>query len=129
MPVTQSANIEISADGSNRIIGGATANVGAGIYISDTVFNGESNFFIALGLESTLLNSFHLKSTRDVTIKTNSSGSPQETWNLKANNPIVWMSSMGAVPIAGDLTGLFVTNVSGADAVITLLAGRSPALH
>lgn len=129
MAITHSATFDVTANGISRISGTLTANIGAGVYVFDQVFDGETNFFIPLGLESTLLASLVVKADRAVTVKTNSSSSPQETWNLEAGRPLIWFSGTGTAPIAGDLTGLFITNTSGGTATVEFMAGRSPALH
>lgn len=51
-----------------------------------------------------------LLSTSNMTIKTNSSGSPQDTISLAANVPIEWDSQSGlACPFAGAVTEMFVS--------------------
>jgi hypothetical protein len=93
--------------------------------MDEEILNGETNFQIDVRIESTNLRFFCLYSDRDVTIKTNSTGSPQETWALKANRPIIWATNLfGGFPIAGDVTALFITNVSGATASVKLIVGR-----
>jgi hypothetical protein len=56
-------------------------------------------------------------------VKTNSSGSPQETFTLAANKPQYWQTGMGTTPIAGDVTKVFITNASGATARVEIQAG------
>jgi len=57
-------------------------------------------------------------SDQNLTVKTNSSGAPQETIALVADTPLVW--SVGdageTAPFADDVTALYVTNASGSAA-------------
>jgi type IV secretory pathway VirB9-like protein len=53
-----------------------------------------------------------------LTLKTNSSGSPQETITLAAGQEITWQTGdPGSAPFAGNVTALFVTNGSSTAAV------------
>lgn len=48
-----------------------------------------------------------------LTLKTNSSGSPQDTINLAAGQMIPWQTGdTAAAPFSGNVTALFVTNAS-----------------
>jgi hypothetical protein len=60
--------------------------------------------------------SFMLLATADMTIKTNSSSSPGNTINLKANLPLNWAASNGyfANPFTVDVTSLFVSCTASA---------------
>lgn len=61
------------------------------------------------------LKSIAINCDQPVTIKTNSSGSPQETITLIAGQVMIWTlatDGAGHVPFAGDVTKLFVTNVT-----------------
>jgi hypothetical protein len=64
------------------------------------------------------LQDVYITSDQDVTLKTNSSGSPQETLTIKAGKPFCWYKDSGvAAPFAGDVTALYVTTGAiGADA-------------
>jgi hypothetical protein len=62
--------------------------------------------------------SLAISSTTAATIKTNSSGSPDDTLTLVANKPIIWNTDMLATlgvacPLTVDITtGLFITNAA-----------------
>ena len=67
------------------------------------------------------LQSCFMLSDQDVTIKTNSSGSPQETISLKAGQPIMWAQGLGlAALFAGNITEMFVTNAGTATANVNI---------
>lgn len=85
-----------------------------------TIPTGTTNKFIAVAWVTANLKSYYLVSDQNVTIKTNSSGTPQETINLVAGNPITFRFDDGRGALfAGSVTGLYVSNASGATAAIT----------
>jgi hypothetical protein len=58
-----------------------------------------------------------LMATVDMTVKTNSSGSPANTFSLKANEPFVWTVDQGTLQDSSavdvvDITHLYVTNTT-----------------
>ncbi len=56
-----------------------------------------------------------------VTIKTNSSGSPSDTISLAANMPLIWNTdSPVAIPLAGNVTKVFVTNATATNAAVKI---------
>jgi hypothetical protein len=62
------------------------------------------------------LKSIYLLATARMTIKTNSSGSPTNTIELYANEPIIWTSNGGAAqPFSNsvDVTKFYVTSTPG----------------
>lgn len=119
----QSAQLTIG-DGLVRINATVTKTVSGNVSIEETVANATTNGLIACSFPATGLKMLAICSDRDVTVKTNSSGSPQETWNLKANQPHYWCENdPGSAPVAGAVTALYVTNASGADATLKLIAG------
>lgn len=64
-----------------------------------------------IGWTETALKSVLLYSDSAVTIKTNSSGTPQDTIALAAGQAIAWQfGDPGTAPFAGTVTKLFITN-------------------
>jgi hypothetical protein len=60
-------------------------------------------------------------SDQDMTLKTNSSGAPDDTIVLKANVPYIWTTdSYDAIQITADITALYMTNGSGEDASLRI---------
>jgi hypothetical protein len=56
------------------------------------------------------LQDIYILSDQDLTLKTNSTGSPQETLTIKANQPFAWYVGSGIpAPFAGNVTALYVT--------------------
>lgn len=64
-----------------------------------------------------------LYATGAVTIKTNSSGSPQETITLVAGEVVKWTSGQGSglagCPFSGNITALYITNAGSAAVTVT----------
>ena len=70
------------------------------------------------------ITSLYLLSTQDVTLKTNSSGAPTDTIELKANRAYWWdVNAYNDCLLTGDITAnVFATNASGGTAIITFEA-------
>lgn len=60
-----------------------------------------------------------------MTVKTNDSGSPQETFSLTAGKPVLWREGDTAI-FAGDVTALYVSNASGTAGTLEVLFGGDP---
>lgn len=69
----------------------------------------------ALAFTKTLLQSIFIYSdTQDITIKTNSTGSPQDTITVLAGDPFVWQADSGITnPFGGNVTTAYFTNAAG----------------
>lgn len=91
------------------------------VQMAETVPDDTTDKSLPLSLDVSALEAFALKASVDMTVKTNSSGSPQETFVLSAGELVLWESGDSAI-FAGDVTELFVTNDSGADGTLTLIA-------
>jgi hypothetical protein len=62
------------------------------------------------------LSGWWLLATNALTIKTNSTGSPDNTFVLTANVPQFWITGIsGTNPISVDITAIYVTNASGSN--------------
>ena len=89
--------------------------------IQESVATGTTNQEISLAIDISKLKAFSMQSSQAMTVKTNSSGSPQETFTLAAGTPVVFVDGDTAI-FAGDVTSLFITNASGSLATFNLLA-------
>jgi hypothetical protein len=70
------------------------------------------------------MTSLFLQSDQNVLVETNSGSAPDDSFTLVANVPLVWFTGfVQANPITADVTGIYVTNVSGQTATIELLVG------
>lgn len=87
-----------------------------------TVNTGVSNQLLSLTLTTAHMKGLYIVSSADVTFKTNSSGAPDQTIVLKAGIPLLWFADLSyfANPFTADLTALYFTNASGAQAAITI---------
>lgn len=64
--------------------------------------------------KTSLQSIFIYADTENCTLKTNSSGAPQDTITITAGEPFVWDVNSGITnPFAGNVTSGFVTNSSG----------------
>lgn len=90
-----------------------------------TVAGSTTNEAHAFSLDKTKLQSWYLVSSQNVTIKTNSTGSPGNTWNLIANVPFVWSASAAyfSNPVSANITTLYITNSGTTSARVRLRAG------
>lgn len=109
-------------DGSGQITKNNTYTAGAVDNIDESIPNSTTNGLVAFALTVAKLKSLYMVSDAVITVKTNSSGSPQETIALAAGCPLVWNSSDGyfACPFSGDVTKLYVTNTSGGAAQLQI---------
>lgn len=106
---------------------GATENI-----TDDTELNFDGTFATGttngeIDWTSTVANlkSILIYSDKAVTLKTNSSGSPQETIPLTAGQALIWVRASdgaGHIPFAGDVTKIFITNSSGATCAFKIRA-------
>lgn len=66
--------------------------------------------------------------TSDVTVKTNSSGSPAQTFTLAPNKVGIWNSDMPwANPISTNITALYISNPNTVAGTLKMTIGRNPA--
>lgn len=86
-----------------------------------TVANGATDFPVAATIDVSEIKSLYIHSTQNVTIETNSGGSPANTLTVTANKPLVWYVGCGLTnPLSTDVTGLFITNASGSSADVKI---------
>lgn len=63
------------------------------------------------------LASVYILSDQDLTLKTNSTGSPDDTIILTANKPVIWYAGCGWTnPLTVDVTKFYLTNGGGTSA-------------
>lgn len=106
---------------------------GAEININETIPQSSSDLEIpALTVDVSALKSLYIKANGALTLKTNSSSTPQETIVLVANSPIVWNDDLPTgirdAIFSGDVTTLFVTEGGTADVelIIKTLQDATP---
>jgi hypothetical protein len=73
------------------------------------------------------LRSLFILSDKDLTLKTNSSGSPGNTLTLTANKPLVWYQGCGlANPLTVDVTKFFLSSATAARVRVKVLCDVTP---
>ena len=117
--------------GSITVSGGSIAinsneTFGAMAQLEESIADSTTDQLVSINIKHSTLALFAIVSTVAMTVKTNSSSSPQETLTLTANKPIVWGSTMPDDPISGDVSALYVTNSSGSAGTIKAIAGWDP---
>jgi hypothetical protein len=99
------SNGSVTLSSSVVLTGQEEINVGIAIAPSST--NQQiANFAFTLAK----LQGVYILSDQNLTLKTNSTGSPQDTITITANEPFEWNNTSGiAAPFAGSVTALYVT--------------------
>lgn len=83
--------------------------------------NSTVNMLVDMEVGLSQVKLFEVCSSKAVTLKTNSSSSPQETIALAADKPLVYIPGLGlTAPFSGDVTSIYLSNSSGAAAVVTI---------
>lgn len=90
--------------------------------IEESVSDGASDQQIAMDLDISTIQGILIVSDQDLTVKTNDSGTPDDTLNLTGGVPEQYAASpaFGSNPFSTDLTDLYVTNNSGAEATLQI---------
>lgn len=105
-----------------------TATSGSMLIDGETVANGQTAFAINVALDVSACKGFAIVSDQDITIKTNSSGAPDNTLTLKANEPYIWSGANdpNAFLLTVDVTKFYVANSSGSTATIYCAETHDP---
>lgn len=111
----------------NNQINGTTSHTGQEVYTpSQSCPTGQSTQIIH-ALDVSACKAFAVVSDQAVTLKTNSSGSPDDTIALTANAPYIWTTSMyDSFQLGTDVTSFYVTNASGSTASVSILSVTDP---
>ncbi len=84
---------------------------------------GAGDFVVSLPLTVASLKSLVIFSDKDVTIKTNSAGAPDDTLAVVAGVPLIWYEgAAGANPLTTDVTTLHIANAGADDANVQIRA-------
>lgn len=84
-----------------------------------SVATGQTVFHYVTAVDVSALSAVYIVSDKAVTLKTNSSGSPDNTITLAANKPLLWYVGCGITnPLTVDVTGIYIANASGSTATI-----------
>lgn len=87
--------------------------------IDESVSNNSTDLAITCAIDVSAVASFFIISTANVTVETNNASSPTNTLTLVADEPYVWTTdSLDTFKLTGDVTVMYVTNVSGSTAAL-----------
>lgn len=95
-------------------------------------FNGivaaaDSDRALGVSFPITNLKAVHITASKNMTLKTNSSGGPQETIVIGPDKPAIqWMEGQTPAVFAGDVTEIYVTNDDGEDGSLYIEIGYDP---
>src|SRR5437660_12486493 len=92
-----------------------TFSAGAEVNIDEDIPANQTDLLVNFAATRANIQSFIIVADQAMTVKTNSSGSPGQTFTLVANAPQIWCSTLGVARntfFAADITKLYVTNVT-----------------
>lgn len=80
----------------------------------DIVLAGNAtNVLVAMVIDVSQLQEIYILSDYDCVLKTNSSGSPDQTLNIAGGKPFMWVTGSGITnPLTTDVTSVYLTNSS-----------------
>ncbi len=104
---------------------------GSLVKVSEQIPDGSTDFVVIVAIDVSNLKALFVGSNKDLMIEINnpggSSAAPDDTWALKANQPIDWAEDdVEDCPLAVDVTQIYVTNNSGAAADLEIRALVNP---
>ena len=90
----------------------------------ETIAVAASDVVHLFAVDNSALQVFYMVADQVLTIDTNSAVTPQETFTLVANKPVIFVTGDTAI-FAGDVTQLTVSNASGVAATLYAYAGMN----
>jgi len=92
--------------------------------MQEVVPDATTNKQLFFAIDISALKVFSMQSTQDMTVYTNDAGTgtPQETFVLLADQPIIFETGIDSAIFAGDVTSIYVTNASGTDGSLNVIA-------
>ena len=111
------------SSGSNSIQHSRTGTGGAENNISESIATGTTDGLVAYELDVSQIQTFYMVSDFAITVETNDGSTPDDTFNLTQNAPIIYYSGMGIAIsdiFSADITALYVTNSSGNTATLEI---------
>lgn len=122
LTITRSAQLGSNAE----IEQSYEVDVSGSVHVEESVADGSTDLKITIPtIDISAMKSLFIRSTQDVTIKTNSSSTPDDTLNVKSGSPVDWDDkSVHAKPLSADVSSIFVSNSSGSSATLTIYAAQ-----
>ena len=105
--------------------------VGSVLLVSEAITDEVVDKIVTCAIDYSALKSLFVSSDQDITIELKnpggSSAAADETWVLKANQPIDWQTGdVMDAPLSADVTVIYVTNASGSTANLEIRVGQDP---
>lgn len=128
--ITTSVTGDVSAPGLSKSF---TVTGGKRTYIEEVIADETTNGEVAFVADVSQVKSFILVATQDVMVETNDGTTPGNTFTLAANVPYIFPRVFGESwndteddAVSTDITALFITNASGAEATFYLECIEDP---
>ena len=101
---------------------------GAQASVSESIPDSSTDLEVTFTLDVSAIQSIYIKSDEDLTLETNSGGSPTDTITLKAGVPYIWHAgSYHTNLLTADITAnIFLTNASGSAALLEIEVVTDP---
>lgn len=112
MAITHKQTLSILPSSGTNVTATFTETGSSEVLINDVIPLSSTNLLRTLTITAANIQSIFMLASTDLTIKTNSSGSPANTINLKAGIPLVWSISSAyfTCPITTNVTAFYQTN-------------------
>lgn len=104
--ITDTLTVTVKGTDGQRVTSSSDESGTTRIAINTSIPASTSNQLVTIAWTAANAQSIYILSSQDCVLKTNSSGSPAQTVNLKAGIPLVWQAS------AAYYTNIFVTNIT-----------------
>lgn len=113
-----------TSGGSTALADSVTETGNIAIDANFTVPVSTTNQAEAIAWNNTNLTAIYIKSNTTLTLKTNSSSSPQDTLTITGGVPFIWYATSGITnPFAGNVTNTFWSNSSSSVAATVYVRG------
>lgn len=118
MAFTHTQIINYSAGG-EQLLASTTYTGTSELRIDESVGDSVTDFFVEVSIDQSAIQSLYMFSDQDITIETNNSSAPTDTFVLQANSPYIFNVDQGVYNsnlITADVTAIYLTNASGSTA-------------
>lgn len=118
--------------GAATLSGSVTETLGDTDISSDIALtSSQANKQLDIVIDVSAMRSLFILCENAIVIKTNSSGSPDNTLTIPANTPVSWQRTLNAIfpcPLTSDVTALYITNgaASATTAYIRISSDQTP---
>jgi len=114
-------------EGSNTLASSSVSKtIESKVVVNETVADAATDYELPIAIDTASLKYLLIEADQVLTIETNDGTSPDDTLTLQAGVPIQWYEGATAL-LSADVTAFFVTNASGSDATLTVVAGHDAA--